>query len=247
MSLGKLLDRFPAVRGLLLDCFLGLHSACYSYASRLAVRESSGQHPKHRITAYHSWFTKRIGGSEHVLDVGCGKGELAGAMARYARRVTAVDIDAAKIAGAERNPFKKDNVRFVQADATRWACEEPVDVIVLSNVLEHIDQRVSFLRQLVIATHWNSGPRFLIRVPLLSRDWISVFKKERGVSWKLDPTHEKEYYVSEFLEELASAGLECKSLALHFGELFCEAVPLCSMPQGHNCLELFDGRPHDER
>ena len=47
-----------------------------------------------------------------------------------------------------RERFAHPRVTYVQADAVEYTPDEPVDVAVLSNVLEHIEPRVELLRAL---------------------------------------------------------------------------------------------------
>ena len=30
---------------------------------------------------------------------------------------------------------------------------------------------------------WDTQPKFLIRVPMIDREWISVYKKQLGLEW----------------------------------------------------------------
>ena len=82
-------------------------------------------------------------------------------------RVIGVDADARALtrAGALGAP---SNLDFVHGDATRDLPVEHWDVIVLSNVLEHVEDRVGFLRRLV---EGHAPGRLLIRVPLFERHW----------------------------------------------------------------------------
>jgi len=67
----------------------------------------------------------------------------------------------------------------------------------LSNILEHIENRVKFLNKIK-----NLAPKILIRVPMINRDWITLYKKELGVEWRLDKTHYIEYTLESFEKEL---------------------------------------------
>ena len=128
-----------------------------------------GEHPKHRLTKYHDFFVERIRRGSHVLDIGCGYGAVARSIARRveAVKVTGIDFDKRRIAEATSadNP---PNLTFVTGDALDTLPDGPWDTVVLSNILEHIEGRVDFLRRIV----QTARPRqVLIRVPLFERNW----------------------------------------------------------------------------
>jgi 2-polyprenyl-3-methyl-5-hydroxy-6-metoxy-1,4-benzoquinol methylase len=93
------------------------------------------------------------------------------------------------------------------------------DVIILSNVLEHLPNRPPFLQKV---QQRIKPDRFLIRVPLFERDWRVPLKKELGVEWRLDLTHETEYTQESFAEEMAEAGLKIKHQEVRWGEIWAE-------------------------
>src|ERR1700746_3447780 len=67
-----------------------------------ALAHGGGVHPKHRLIRYHVFFIDRIGVGERVIDVGCGYGAVARAIA-YARpnaRVVGLDRDKGRLAQA---------------------------------------------------------------------------------------------------------------------------------------------------
>ena len=37
---------------------------------------------------------------------------------------------------------------------------------------------------------------------MINRDWITLYKKELGIEWRLDKTHYIEYTLESFKEEL---------------------------------------------
>ena len=65
----------------------------------------------------------------------------------------------------------------------------------------------------------------LIRVPLFERDWRVPLKQELGVEWRLDPTHEIEYTIESFAEEIAEAGLTVSLQEIRWGEIWAEVSP----------------------
>jgi 2-polyprenyl-3-methyl-5-hydroxy-6-metoxy-1,4-benzoquinol methylase len=186
----------------------------------LAIALDGGVHAKHRLTGYHGFFLARIEPGETVLDVGCGKGELAADLARHGAAVTGIDFDLAPLAVARGR--ETAGLELVHADALNWQPPHPFDVVVLSNVLEHIADRVGLLRSL---TDRMRPERFLIRVPARDRDWIVPLREELGLFWFSDPTHETEYTLDQLRDELAEAGLQVDEVVQRWGELWAAARP----------------------
>lgn len=186
----------------------------------LAIALDGGIHAKHRLIGYHEFFVERVARGERVLDVGCGKGELAHDLAvRAGAQVTGLDFEPVKLEFA-RARFPADGLEFVDGDALTWQPPHPFDTIVLSNVLEHIAPRVELLRSLRART---GARRFLIRVPSIERDWIVPLKREVGLAYYGDPTHETEYTVEQLHDELGAAGLKIVQLVQKWGELWTDA------------------------
>jgi cyclopropane fatty-acyl-phospholipid synthase-like methyltransferase len=156
-----------------------------------------------------------------VLDVGCGIGALAYDIAEKVPDVfvTGIDFDENNIRTAKEK-FHLKNITYVRGDALTDLPEEQFDVIVLSNVLEHIERRITFLR--VLNERYKPG-RLLIRVPIFARDWRVPLKKEIGVDYRLDSTHYIEYLQEEFFDELRAAGLEVVHYTVRWGEIWAVA------------------------
>lgn len=188
----------------------------------LAVELDGGVHAKHRLMSYHDFFLERVQPGETVLDVGCGKGELAYDLAiRGGARVTGIDVNRTSLAFA-RERFRSELLELVEADAREWQPPRPYDVVVLSNVLEHIDDRVGLLRRLREQT---GASRFLVRVPVLERDWLVALRRDLGLPYYGDPTHETEYSPEQLADELGAAGLKLTELQQRWGELWGVAAP----------------------
>lgn len=202
---------------------LRLHSALYSYIGACAIICEGGIHPKHRLTHYHDFFTSNIYPNDTVLDVGCGNGQV---LAKIAVRTLVcckgVDISAENILEAKKNLKGYPTADVVCADIWKYSEKNKYDVIVMSNVLEHLTNRPELIRHL---THSFNPKCFLIRVPMIERDWIVPYKKEMAVEWRLDATHEIEYTEAEVRQELADAGLSVASISFSWGEMYIKAVP----------------------
>lgn len=131
----------------------------------------------------------------------------------------AIELNAENVATA-RQKFSHPNVQFIHGDALKDLPAGAYDTVVLSNVLEHLPGRVDFLRNI---RERLRPARFLLRVPLFERDWRVPLKKELGVEWRLDATHETEYTQEQFACELACADLYITDFQIRWGEIWCEA------------------------
>lgn len=199
---------------------LRLHDLLYLRIDMLAAGADGGVHVKHRLIRYHDFFVERVQPGERVLDVGCGKGELAYDLAeRAGAEVVGIDMNPVPLSFAER-ARAHPHVTYLNVDAWEYRPDSPFDVVVLSNVLEHIDRRSELLTRLREVARPS---RFLIRVPLLERDWLVPLRRELGLPHFLDPTHELEYDEETFRRELAAAGLEAIELQLRWGEIWAVA------------------------
>lgn len=196
------------------------HSEAYKYLSYAAVHaEETSLHPKHRLTRYHDFFIQNVNPEDSVLDVGCGNGALSADLAKKAKKVIGIDMNHTNVERAKRK-YGANNLIFVEGDATKDGfykhCE--ANVIVMSNLLEHVKER----KKLLLALKKIAG-KFLIRVPQYDRAWEVLYKKELGLEWRLDPTHETEYTQEQLEKELQDAGLKIKTMNLRFGEFWVVA------------------------
>jgi SAM-dependent methyltransferase len=189
---------------------------------RASVAYGGGVHPKHRLIGYHEFFVRNIRAGERVLDVGCGSGEVAADIAARVPgcHVTGVDLSAERIQRA-RERHQDSNLVFVQGDVLQTVPPGRFDVVVLSNVLEHVVPRVELLRRL----SESGARRFLVRVPLFERHWSVPLRKELGLPYLSDPTHQIEYLQEEVRDELRRGGLRPVREELRWGEAWVVAVP----------------------
>ncbi|MCC6322135.1 MAG: class I SAM-dependent methyltransferase [Phycisphaerales bacterium] len=205
----------------------------YEAIDTTIVEAYGGVHPKHWTTDYHDFFTQRITGGESVIDLGCGVGMVAASIARHAGadiRVVGVDWSEPNLARARTIAAEKglaDRLTYVHGDICETRIAPPpgrarFDAIVLSNVLEHITDRPRRLRKW---TDWYNPRRILIRVPAFDRNWQTSLKKELGLDFRCDPTHETEYTEQQARDEVHAAGLKVKELIARWGEYWVHAIP----------------------
>ena len=109
------------------------------------------------------------------MDIGCGYGAVAKTLAENKpnSNVIGIDYDPVKLLQAKKiNGLT--NLKFISLDATKSLPDGIWDVIILSNVLEHIQSRVFFLKQIVKNSKCET---ILIRVPLFERSWEIPMRK----------------------------------------------------------------------
>src|SRR3989344_1815713 len=202
------------VSKLFLKSALKLHNWLYKVISVLAIKSEGGLHPKHRLIGYHQFFLNNVSGGDRVLDIGCGNGALAYDVADRVKSVTGIDIEEKNIRKAKAK-YSRPNMKYIVGDATKDLTGEKFDSIILSNVLEHIEDRVGFMKSLK-----GLSFKYLIRAPMRDRDWVPLYKKELGIEWRLDLTHFTEYTEASFREEMNQAGYQVESLSVQFGEIW---------------------------
>jgi len=190
------------------------------YIDQQAINYSGGIHPKHRLMSYHRFFKEKIQHDDSVLDIGCGCGALAYSMAETGARVTGIDCDINMLESA-KTEFGRDNISYLYCDITQDLPEGEYSVIVMSNVLEHLEKRSEILCSLVEA---YSPRTILLRVPMINRHWDVPLRKELGLAHYLDPTHTVEYTFASFDNEMKEVSLEIIDHEIVWGEIWAEVV-----------------------
>lgn len=212
-------DKKPATG---LKMLLELRDILDGAINNLATSHENGIHPKHRLIGYHDFFALRVSDTSTVLDIGCGIGVLAFELSRKTgARVLGIDLNADSIQFA-RSRFQSGLVEFVVGDALEHLPAGDFDVVVLSNVLEHIEKRVAFLSKI---RNKIRPKKVLIRVPLLEREWQVAQKRELGMFFFSDHTHFTEYTVDSFAQEVQAGGLKIQYQEIRWGEIWAELVP----------------------
>lgn len=198
--------------------FAKINFLSYRVISELSVKMNNGNHVKHNIMKYEQFFLDNISSKDSVLDVGCGSGYIISKIAKKAKKAVGIDIIDDRITKA-RKKYSKKNLEFITGDATSYQFKDQFDVVILSNVLEHIAKRVLFLKKLK-----RIAPVILIRVPLITRSWLPVYLKSLNIEYRLDRTHEIEYTEKEIISEIEKAGLRPVSVEVRWGEIYirCE-------------------------
>lgn len=189
-----------------------------------ALSYGYGLHPKHRLTDYHNFFIQRISDGQTVLDIGCGVGLVSINIASKLpnSNIIGIDINKENINIAKKLLKEKnlENLDFILGDITKQK-NIKADVVVLSNVLEHIQDRIGFLKNIYLMT---GSKKFLIRVPLFERDWQIPLRKELNIYYFSDFDHKIEHTVEEFKKEMHQSDFSVKELITIWGEIWAVCI-----------------------
>lgn len=189
----------------LLKIFLRLYDFAYQKINSVAIRYY-GMHPKHKFNDFHKFFIDRVPNGARVLDIGCSRGELTVDLAAKASYVIAYDISEESIKSAIKNNSRQ-NINYFVGEATNNMPQEQFDIVVCSNVLEHISNPQEFLNKLR-----NIAGVILIRVPNIENNWIVSVKKDLHMPYFLDTQHHREYTSESIRRELDNAGWYVESM-----------------------------------
>jgi 2-polyprenyl-3-methyl-5-hydroxy-6-metoxy-1,4-benzoquinol methylase len=203
---------------LTLKFLLRCHNVLYRVISVCAIGYY-GRHPKHRIIRYFDWFACNVSQNSKILDIGSNTGLLAVCLAEKVQKVTAVEMEKKfySIAVKENN---RNNIVYINEDVFHYLnnSSEIYDIVVMSNVLEHIANRNQLLK--LINSRLNSNGKLLLRVPQYDRDWITPLKNELNIDWRTDPTHETEYTENLLCEEIRAAGFKVGNIEFRYAEIY---------------------------
>lgn len=111
---------------------------------------------------------------------------------------------------------------FFVGEALKDLPNEQFDVVILSNILEHLPDRKTFLKCLFLQIRPR---RILIRVPMFDRHWSVPLRKELGVNWMGDSSHYTLYTKESFIEEIEAAELNIVEMEICWGEIWAEVRP----------------------
>lgn len=191
-------------------------------ADRLAHERSFQVFTEHPVRKRSFEFLRRHLSSHHkVMDLGCGNGDLSRLIAGEVHQVIAVDHNPRMIDRANQTP-KPDNLTFHTGDALQFveALNQTFDVLILSHVVEHLEDPQSFLHR-----HRNGARFFYIEVPDQERTPLNAYREQlqSGLSYS-DNDHIWEFNRDDMIQLIRSSGLTIQDSEYRFGvqKYWCE-------------------------
>jgi len=177
------------------------------------------KHPVRLFTKKHllDWIQP-----EHrVLDLGCASGEMAYWASEKAIQVIGIDYDPVHIAFAKSN-YQRSNLSFICDEAHSYltSTDKQFDVLILENVLEHIDNPSDFLKK------FGGFFNFVyIELPDFDKNYLNHYRKDLDLSLiYTDSDHVSEFDRFDLIEIAEKNNLTIvHSFYIHgFQKLWCK-------------------------
>lgn len=144
---------------------------------------------------------------DKVLDFGGGVGNITRALLIHGCKVTYVDHSLSAQRQAELVFSEFDNFKIVDPSDIFTIKNEKFDLVVLSHVLEHVDERKAFLMQISELTN-----KIHIEVPDLASDALNFIRLNLGLQVHKDDDHVIEFTIATLEQILLDSGLIIESL-----------------------------------
>lgn len=128
--------------------------------------------------------------TDSVLDLGCNLGEISFMIADKAESVVGLDYNKSAIEFAKEK-YRKSNLQFYNGEALSYLSQnkEFFDVLILSHILEHLDNPLDFLMSFKVFFK-----RIYIEVPDFDKNYLNHYRKKSN----LDLIYSDEDHITEF-------------------------------------------------
>ncbi len=180
---------------------------------------SKETHPHRRFA--NNFLLAHVSPDMAVLDLGCKYGDTAVVLAERAGRVVGVDHDGGAIAEARRR-HQRPNLEFQHEDALEYLTKQHTrfDLLVLSHILEHIDEPAKFL------SRFKDHFQFIyIELPDFDKSYLNHYRLDLGKKLiYTDDDHVSEFDREELQALLSSLGIKVINAEYRFGlqRLWCQ-------------------------
>jgi SAM-dependent methyltransferase len=151
-------------------------------------------------------FSSFINTDSSVLDIGCGKGHMITRIIHKTKNIVGVDYDKLSIEAA-RKCISEPEVTLLHDDVFNYLKKNPgvkFDYVILSHVLEHIDEPQIFLNSIIERARY-----FYIEVPDFEASHLNLYRQLVGTDLiYTDADHVSEFDRKELEKIISECGLQ---------------------------------------
>ena len=151
-----------------------------------------------------------------VLDLGCGGGLVSESLARLNANVTGVDFVKNNIEVAKKHALKKKlKINYIQDDIEKLKLSKKFDLIIMFEILEHLNDWSSFL----VKIKKNLNKNGIIIISTINRNIISkylaIFFAENILKWVPKGTHSYHKFIKpdEIYDNMINNNFKLKNLS----------------------------------
>ena len=184
---------------------------------RFAHEESFNEYPvlSHPFREKALSFIKRFLKKDYnVMDLGCARGEVTILVSEYVKNVTAIDYNQSHIDIANKE-HKADNIEYICGEALEYlkVNKNKYDVLILSHILEHLDDPHEFLNK------FKGFFKYVyIELPDFDKSYLNLYREKLGMNLIFtDDDHISEFDRSEIYDLLERNNMKSISSEFKFG------------------------------
>jgi len=180
------------------------------------------EHPVRQFSK--AFILDHIKETDTVLDLGCNLGDISFMVAEKAREVVGIDHNKKAIEFAKQK-YKRPNLIFYDVEAHEFLQKNSAsfDVLILSHILEHLDDPKEFL--LAFSKFFKY---IYIEVPDFDRYYLNQYRKDHHLNLIYsDNDHISEFDRDELRDLVTACGIEIQEEEYRFGvqKIWCKVKP----------------------
>ncbi len=161
---------------------------------------SSDNHPVRTFSK--EFILPNISKNDIILDLGCHEGDMSFIISEQAKEVIGIDYNKNAIEIAKQK-YKKNNLTFIHGEALEFlkTNKKKFDILILSHILEHLDNPKGFLMSFKDYFHY-----IYIELPDFERHYLNHYRKDL----ELKLIYSDDDHITEFdRNELNALLIEC--------------------------------------
>lgn len=170
-----------------------------------------------------SFLLSKILPEHNVLDLGCNQGDISYLLSKNCQRVVGIDIDKNVIDIANQK-HKNHNLSFLCEDLYDYLSKksEPFDVLILSHIIEHLDNPIDFLKK-----NKNYFKLIYVEVPDFDNVYLNKYREKFNLNLIYsDNDHVVEYTREDLMDIFKSIKLDIVSSEYRYGvqKYWCKVI-----------------------